>query len=136
MTSVPYPKCDLYTYYSNQAYKSDAGVSYINIYGIETIPANSIITMEFPKLKKANWYYASSLNFSILEDTYGYETHYIGLYSQTLTLQSSTYVGSYPIAYTPTTVTVTMTNSVVNKVGDITLTSVDLNVAACDYVIF
>lgn len=28
-----------------------------------------------------------------------------------------------------------MSNSVVNKVGDITLTNVDLNVAACDYIV-
>jgi hypothetical protein len=51
-------------------------------------------------------------------------------------MQTSTYVGSYPIAYTATSVTVTMTNSVVNKVGDIALSSVDLGVAACDYVVF
>ncbi len=75
------------------------------------------------------------MNFSILEDTYGYETHYIGLYSQTLPMQSSNYVGSFPIAYTATAVTMTLSNSVVNKVGDITLTSIDLGVAAVDYVV-
>jgi len=110
-------------------------VSYINVYGIETIPANSAITFEFLKIKRNNWYYTTSLNFSILEDTYGYETHYIGLYSQKINVQDSTYV--WPLlAYTATSVTVTLSNSVVNKVGDITLTGVDLGVAACDYVIF
>ncbi len=133
--STPYPKCDLYTYTSNQAYRSDAGVSYINVYGIETIPPNSQITFEFPKLKRINWGYSASLNFSILEDTYGYETHYIGLYSQQLNLQSSVYIGSSVFGYTSTSVTVANSNSVVNKIGDITLSGIDLGVSGCEYII-
>lgn len=57
------------------------------------------------------------------------------MYSQQLNLQSSVYINPL-LTYTSTPVTVTQSNSVVNKVGDITLSSIDLGVSGCDYVIF
>ena len=85
---------------------------------------------------KANWWYTAQLSLKILEDTYGYQTDYIKLYSQTITVVSSIYIYDTSIVYTPSSVTYTMTNSVVNKVGDITLTSLDLIVAGAEYIIF
>jgi len=71
-----------------------------------------------------------------MEDTYGYQTDYIKLYEQAFAAQSSYYTATV-FGYTLTTVAYTMTNSVVNKVGDITLTGFDLLSANnADYIVF
>lgn len=87
VSAVPYVKCDLVTittgpYASEQ---SSTSYNYITFYGLSTIPPGSTITFEVPNLQRQGGYtnYDASVQFSILEDTPGYSSPIVYLYSQT-----------------------------------------------------
>lgn len=75
----------------------------------------------------------ASLALSILEDTYGYQTQYLKLYYQSISLQNTGYNGVNN--YNLESVSYTLTNNIINKVTDITLNSYNLGQTAVSYVI-
>ena len=93
LAADPYIKCDLVTWTSGP-YASDETVPYINIYGFELLPAGSTITIEIPHIQRNADTDETNLKFSILEDTYGYQTDEIVLYSQTISIPQTNSLSS------------------------------------------
>lgn len=71
-----------------------------------------------------------------MQDTWGYQTDEIILYSQLISSTSTGYISSSYDAYTAETVSYTLTNSIINKVTDITLTNYDLGTTGATHIIF
>lgn len=114
MKADPYIKCDLVTWTSGP-YVSAISKPYINIYGFEFLKNGSTITVEIPSIKRYHWTYQNQLRFSILEDTYGYQTDYITLYSQVINQDSTSYESSSNNDYDWENVTNTLSNPIINK---------------------
>lgn len=76
------------------------------------------------------------LKFTILQDTWGYQTDYITLYSQLRSVTGTYYIDPSYDAYTSESVAYTLSNSIINKVTDITLTSYNLGVSGVTHIIF
>lgn len=73
------------------------------------------------------------LKFSILEDTPGYSSPIVYIYTQTINTNSYTgYLNPANVEYP----SITLTNGVINKVTDITLNSYALGYTNPAYVIF
>ena len=130
----PYIKCDLITWTSGP-YASTLLKPYINIYGFELLPAGSTITVEIPKIQRYSNYYQTQLVFTILEDTYGYQTDYITLYSQTVNQDTTAYVDSNNDDYDAESVSYTLSDSRINQVTNITLNNFDLGASDVSHVI-
>ena len=73
--------------------------------------------------------------FSILEDTYGYQTDYITLYSQTVNQDTTAYVSTANDDYDPESVSYTLSDSKINKVTNITLNNYDLGTDGVTHII-
>ena len=114
MKADPYIKCDLVTWTSGP-YVSAISKPYINIYGFEFLEKGSTITVEIPRIRRYSNTYQNQLRFSILEDTYGYQTDYITLYSQVLNLDTTAYVSSDNSDYDWENITSTLSNPIINK---------------------
>lgn len=135
VSAVPYVKCDYVTWQSGpyKSQQSSTSYNYITFYGLSTIPGGSTITFEIPQIQR---YYngpVSGITFSILEDTPGYSSPIVYLYSQSIN-PAANYgsVGGYSyLGITPT-----LSNSVINKVTSITLTSHPLGTSGVTQVIF
>lgn len=108
----------------------------MNIYGFQLLPGGSTITVEIPKIQRYTTGYDTKLRFTILQDTWGYQTDYITLYSQLISTTGTYYVGSTYDTYTPESPTIVLTNSIINKVTDITLSNYDLVQAGVTQIIF
>ena len=81
LVADPYIKCDLVTW-TLGTYASVNALPYINIYGFEELPPNSTFTVEFPRIKRGpNLYWGTSLQMFVMQDTTGFQTQYITLYS-------------------------------------------------------
>ena len=72
---------------------------------------------------------------SILEDTWGYQTDFITLYSQTISVNSNNYFDSNNDDYDLESVSYTLTNPIINKVTNITLDDYDFGQAGVTHVI-
>ena len=92
--------------------------------------------MEIPRIRRNDWNYDAKLRFTILQDTWGYQTDYITLYSQLVSVATTYYINPVNDAYTSESVSYTLTNSVINKVTDITLNSYNLGQAGVTHIIF
>lgn len=99
LNAVPYMKCDLVTW-NYGPYAGELTKSYVNIYGFELLPGGSTITVEIPKIKRYDWSYDAKLRFTILQDTWGYQTDYITLYSQTVSVTGTYYISPSYDSYT------------------------------------
>ena len=75
------------------------------------------------------------MKFSILEDTWGYQTDFITLYSQVISLSTTAYVDPNNDDYDAESISYTLTNPEINKVTDLTLNSYDLGTAGVTHVI-
>lgn len=135
MLANPYIKCDLVTW-SSGTYASQLGRSYVNIYGFELLPGGSTITVELPHIQRNAGSYSTQLQFSILQDTWGYQTDEIILYSQLISSTTTNYISSSLDAYTTETVSYTLSNSIINKITDITLNSYDLGTSGVTHIVF
>ena len=71
-----------------------------------------------------------------MEDTFGYQTEYITLYSQTIDVSTTSDLSSDNDAYEDHALTYTLSNKIINKVTSITFPSLDLTVAGITHVIF
>jgi len=135
VSALPYVKCDYVTWTSGP-YKSQltSSYSYITFYGLSTIPGGSTITFEIPKIPR-NWAsgWPATLQFSILEDTPGFSSPIVYLYTQTVSPATSS--GGCCYYYYWESPTIVMTNSVVNKVTSLTLSSYSFNVNNPDTII-
>jgi len=85
VSAVPYVKCDLVTWTTGpyRSLASGTSYSYITFYGLATIPGGSTITFEIPNIYKDVWTYQTSLTLSILEDTPGFRSPIVYIYTQT-----------------------------------------------------
>jgi hypothetical protein len=84
-----------------------------------------------PKIQRSTS--STSLKFSILEDTPGYSSPIVYIYTQTIGTSSYTNTIYSPSWETPS---ITLSNGIVNKVTDITLNSYSLAYTNPAYVIF
>ena len=137
VSANPYVKCDYYTWQSGPHKSSllTTSFNYITFYGLDTIPGGSLITFEIPKMQRdGSSGYHGYLKFSILEDTPGYTSPIVYIYTPTIHAGSNTGGGSYP--YTSETPTIVLTNSIINKVTDITLSNYTLGTTNPTTVIF
>lgn len=128
VSANPYVKCDYVTWHSGpyKSQQSSTCYSYITFYGLATIPGGSTITFEIPNIQRYFNGITAGITFSILEDTPGYNSPVVYLYSQSLN-PAPNYgsVGGYSyLAITPT-----LSNNVINKVTSITLPSLPLGTA-------
>ena len=137
VSANPYVKCDYYTWQTGPHKSSlpTTSYNYITFYGLDTIPGGSVITFEIPKMQRdGSSGYPTSLKFSILEDTPGYTSPIVYIYTQHLSTTSNSGSGAYSfVAELPP---MTLTNSIINKVTNITLNSFALGVTDPDSVIF
>lgn len=81
-----------------------------------------------------NWYYTPQYQFGIFEDTWGYNDPDIILYSKTISKEQNLYSSGY--SYTSITVTSVLTNSIVNKITNITIRNLGISTSGVDKVIF
>lgn len=97
VSADPYVKCDYVTWTSG-AHRSQltlTSYSYITFYGLSTIPGGSTINFEIPNIpRNSGSGYAGTIQFSILEDTPGFNSPLVYLYTKTLTPSYNT-GGSY-----------------------------------------
>lgn len=70
-----------------------------------------------------------------MEDTWGYQTDFITLYSQVISLSTTAYVDPNNDDYDAESISYTLTNPEINKVTDLTLNSYDLGTAGVTHVI-
>jgi hypothetical protein len=74
--------------YTSGPYKSQqltTSYNYITFYGLSTIPGGSTITFEVPNVfRVSGCCYPAQVLFSILEDTPGYNSPIVYLYTQTV----------------------------------------------------
>ena len=135
VSANPYVKCDYVTWQSGpyKSQQSSTSYNYITFYGLSTIPAGSTITFEIPQIQRYHNGVTAGLTFSILEDTPGYSSPIVYLYSQSLNPAANygSASSSSNLGITPT-----LSNSVINKVTSITLTSHPLGAAGVTQVIF
>lgn len=92
VSATPYVKCDFVTWTSGPHKSSllTTSYNYITFYGLSTIPGGSTITFEIPQMQRNGWTYNTNLKFSILEDTPGYSSPIVYIYTQTVdTLSNS-----------------------------------------------
>ena len=136
VSANPYVKCDYVTWQSGPHKSSllSTSYNYITFYGLDTIPGGSVITFEIPKIQRNSDNHNTALKFSILEDTPGYTSPLVYIYTQTVDSQMNT--GGGPFTYTSETPTIVLTNSIVNKVTDITLSNYTLGATDPTAVIF
>ena len=83
----PYVRCDYITWKTGTHKSSQFTTSYdyITFYGLGTLPGGSTVTFEIPKIQRSgNSGYNTNLKFSILEDTPGYPSPIVNLYTQTI----------------------------------------------------
>ena len=99
VSSVPYVKCDYVTWTSgpHRSHLTSASYSYITFYGLGTIPGGSTINFEIPKMLRGHTGYSGNIKFSILEDTPGYTSPIVYLYTQTLNPANTNGGGSYTV---------------------------------------
>jgi len=136
LVADPYVKCDLITYTSGP-HKADMNEPYINIYGFQTLPANSTLTIQIPKILRYDSHNIdASIKLSIMEETWGYNDPDIQLYSQEISYQRTEYIDEDDKNYDDATPNVTLTNSIINKVTDITINDINLTSAGVTTVIF
>lgn len=83
VSAVPYAKCDFNTYWTGPN-AGTLGKSYVDIYGLSTIPGGSTITFEIPNVYRDNNGESTNLVFSILEQTWGYNSPIVTIYTQTI----------------------------------------------------
>ena len=137
VSATPYVKCDYVTWTSGP-HKSSLftnSYNYITFYGLSTIPGGSTITFEIPKIQRdgySGWH--NYLKFSILEDTPGYTSPIVYIYTQTVNVNTNTGGGSYN--YVSEIPSYTLSNSIINKVTDITLNTYALGTTDPTVVIF
>ena len=136
VSANPYVKCDYVTWQSGPYKSSQLGTSYsyITFYGLSTLPGGSTVEFEIPKIQRNGANYNTNLKFSILEDTPGYTSPIVYIYTQVIDSYSNTGGGSYNYGFE--TPSITLTNSVINKVTDITLNSYALGTTDPRVVIF
>lgn len=137
ISANPYVKCDYITWQSGPYKSSQLSTSYnyITFYGLSTLPGGSAITFEIPRTQRnGNSGYETNLKFSILEDTPGYTSPIVYIYTQTLTTGSNTGGGTY--YYYTEYPSITLSNSVINKITNITLNSYNLGTSSVQMVIF
>lgn len=136
LVAVPYVKCDLVTFKSGP-HKGDQNKNYLNIYGFETLPPNSVLKIEVPNLLRINSYTLDTkVKLTILEETWGYNDADIELYSQTANFVSTKYLHWLNHDYDAVTPSITLTNSVINKVTNITISNYNMGVSGVTSVIF
>ena len=99
---------------------------------MSTIPGGSTITFEIPNIKKDYWTYITSVKLSILEDTPGFSSPIVYIYTQTLTTATNNPSVATYVLETPS---ITLTNSVVNKVTNITLNSYSLSISGATQIV-
>ena len=135
ISADPYVKCDYVTWQSGpyKSSQSSTSYSYITFYGLDMIPGGSTIEFEIPKIQRSGSSRSTQLDFSILEDTPGYSSPIVYIYTQTVS-SSSTSGGSSTYGYEVPSIT--LTNSVINKVTDITLNNYGLGTTDPRVVIF
>ena len=98
VSALPYVKCDLVTWQAGP-YKGNqnlpVGYNYITFYGLSNIPGGSTITFEIPNIQRNLNGYDTSFKFSILEDTPGFTSPIVYLYTQQVSVgtNSGTYTG-------------------------------------------
>lgn len=134
VAATPYVRCDYVTWQSGP-YKSSqttTSYNYITFYGLGTIPGGSSITFEIPYIQRLWNGYETSLKFSILEDTPGFNSPIVYLYTQTVSVGSN--IGwvngdSYEIP------SITLSNSVVNKITSITLNNYNLGTSGISHMV-
>lgn len=135
VSASPYVRCDYVTWQSGP-YKSSqttTSFNYITFYGLSTIPGGSTITFEIPSIQRMWNGYETSLKFSILEDTPGYNSPIVYLYTQTVSVGNNYgNVGgdSYEIP------SYTLSDNVINKVTDITLNNYNLGTSGISHFLF
>jgi hypothetical protein len=87
VSATPYAKCD-YVSWTTGPYRSQQTstcYNYITFYGLSTIPGGSTIYFEIPKVPRNSGSGSSgTLKFSILEDTPGFNSRIVYLYTQTV----------------------------------------------------
>lgn len=135
VSADPYVRCD-YVTWQGGPYKSSQTVtsySYITFYGLSTIPGGSTINFEIPSIPRMWNGYETSLKFSILEDTPGYNSPIVYLYTQTLSVGNNYgNVGGDGLE----SPSYSFTNSIINKVTSITLNSYNLGTSGISHFLF
>lgn len=76
-----------------------------------------------------------AVRLTVLQDTWGYQTDYITLYSRTQGIGYTYNIGSICDSYLLESVTYTLTNSIINKVTDISLPSYDLTQSGVTHIV-
>jgi hypothetical protein len=135
VSANPYVRCDYVTWKSGpyKSQQSSACYSYITFYGLSTIPGGSTITFEIPKIQRQYNGWDTSISFSILEDTPGYSSPIVYLYTQKVSFGTNYgTVGGYNYQNPSKT----LTNNVINKVTNITLNNYPLGTTGITQIIF
>ena len=70
-----------------------------------------------------------------MQDTYGYQTDFITLYSQTISVAGTNYISNSELDYDDEVVPHTLSNPILNKVTDLTLNSYNLGAAGVTHII-
>jgi hypothetical protein len=137
VSAVPYGRCDFVTYQSGpyKSQQTSTSFSYLTVYGLDTIPGGSTITIEIPNVYRQNNAYSTILNFNILEDTPGYTSPIVYLYYQTIDTGYNSYYSTSSDPYTLISPSITLSNSVVNKVTSIQLNNINLGTSGITQVI-
>jgi hypothetical protein len=135
VSANPYVRCDYVTWMSG-SYKSSqttTSYNYITFYGLSTIPGGSTITFEIPHIQRYWNGYDTAIKFSILEDTPGYSSPIVYLYTQAVSLGTNYgNVGGYSYEIP----SITLSNNVINKVTSITLNNYNMGTSGITQFIF
>ena len=98
ISANPYVKCDYVTWQSgpHQSSLLSTSYNYITFYGLDTIAGGSTITFEIPKIRRNTGSdYNTAVKFSILEDTPGYTSPIVYIYTQTVDTLANEGGGTY-----------------------------------------
>ena len=123
----PYVKCDYVTWQSGpyESSQSSTSFNYMTFYGLQTIPGGSLINFEIPRIYRTCCSsYRTYIKLSILEDTPGFSSPIVYIYTQQVDIGPNSGTFTSPSFTTPT---YSFGNPVINKKSDLTLTSYGLS---------